>query len=384
MTNHAVVAMVGDDVKQTRCTTCDAEHEYKHAKVPRQRRKTDTPAALYAQVLAGGPKRVAHDRARPRRALTRPTPPDEARDADGSAARHRAAADVRTSSRSRRGSPTADDRGRRRRRTTDDDARRGRRSGASAADPRARCRGTKGSRRRRGRCPNSPSASPAAAGRIDSGRATSAAAGGAAASSSAATAPAAVGTPRGDARRRRRQALRSGTAAARPGRRRRTRRRPASRNRGRRRANADATALSDQHSRHGRSRRQARPHRRRRQQALDLVGDRAGGGRGRRPPRAHLSERAARRERPRARRARSSNPLVLPCDVSSDEQIADAGGDARSRIRRPRFPRARRGVRASATSSTNPFVADVARGLPHRARRQRLFARSRCARGARR
>ena len=61
VTNHAVVAMVGDDVKQTRCTTCDAEHEYKHAKVPRQRRKAETPAALYSQVLASGPKRVAHE-----------------------------------------------------------------------------------------------------------------------------------------------------------------------------------------------------------------------------------------------------------------------------------------------------------------------------------
>src|SRR4051795_11829109 len=61
LTNHAVVAMVGDTVKQTRCTTCDAEHEYKHAKVPRQRRKSETPAALYAQVAAGGPKRVTHD-----------------------------------------------------------------------------------------------------------------------------------------------------------------------------------------------------------------------------------------------------------------------------------------------------------------------------------
>src|SRR4029077_5461515 len=61
VTNHAIVALVGEDVKQTRCTTCDAEHEYKHAKVPRQRRKTETPAALYAQVLANGPKRVAHE-----------------------------------------------------------------------------------------------------------------------------------------------------------------------------------------------------------------------------------------------------------------------------------------------------------------------------------
>jgi hypothetical protein len=61
VTNHAVVAMVGADVKQTRCTTCDTEHDFKHAKIPRQRRKSDTPAALYSQVLAGGPKRVAHD-----------------------------------------------------------------------------------------------------------------------------------------------------------------------------------------------------------------------------------------------------------------------------------------------------------------------------------
>jgi hypothetical protein len=61
LTNHAVVAMVGDTVKQTRCTTCDAEHEYKNAKVPRQRRKSETPAALYAQVAASGPKRVAHE-----------------------------------------------------------------------------------------------------------------------------------------------------------------------------------------------------------------------------------------------------------------------------------------------------------------------------------
>jgi hypothetical protein len=61
VTNHAIVAMIGPDVKQTRCSTCDTEHEYKHAKVPRQRRKSETPAALYSQVLAGGPKRVAHE-----------------------------------------------------------------------------------------------------------------------------------------------------------------------------------------------------------------------------------------------------------------------------------------------------------------------------------
>src|SRR4051794_19290880 len=59
LTNHAVVAMVGADVKQTRCTTCDTEHDYKHAKVPRQRKKADG-AALQAAGAAGAPKKVAH------------------------------------------------------------------------------------------------------------------------------------------------------------------------------------------------------------------------------------------------------------------------------------------------------------------------------------
>src|SRR5262245_47081645 len=65
LTNHAIVAMVGQDVKQTRCTTCDAEPEFKHGKVPRQRRKADSPPALYSQVAAGAPKRVTHETATP-------------------------------------------------------------------------------------------------------------------------------------------------------------------------------------------------------------------------------------------------------------------------------------------------------------------------------
>ena len=74
VTNHAIVAMIGEDVKQVRCTTCDADHDFRHAKVPRQRRKTDTPAALYAQVLSTGPKRVTHEAA-----PTDKTAPDEER-----------------------------------------------------------------------------------------------------------------------------------------------------------------------------------------------------------------------------------------------------------------------------------------------------------------
>jgi hypothetical protein len=58
ITNHAVVAMVGDEVRQTRCTTCDSDHEFKQAKVPPQRRKKEVPGALYQQVLAGMPRKV--------------------------------------------------------------------------------------------------------------------------------------------------------------------------------------------------------------------------------------------------------------------------------------------------------------------------------------
>jgi hypothetical protein len=52
VTNHAVVALVEEDVKQTRCTTCDAEHVYKGGQTPR-RKKAETTGKLYKQVLAG-------------------------------------------------------------------------------------------------------------------------------------------------------------------------------------------------------------------------------------------------------------------------------------------------------------------------------------------
>ena len=52
ITDHAVVAMIDDRIKQTRCVVCDAEHEYKDGKVPPQRRKKPQ-AALFSQVLDG-------------------------------------------------------------------------------------------------------------------------------------------------------------------------------------------------------------------------------------------------------------------------------------------------------------------------------------------
>ena len=50
VTDHAIVAMIGDSIRQTRCTACDSEHPYKEARVPRVRRKG--AAALYQDVLA--------------------------------------------------------------------------------------------------------------------------------------------------------------------------------------------------------------------------------------------------------------------------------------------------------------------------------------------
>jgi hypothetical protein len=50
ITDHAIVAMIDDEIRQTRCGICDAEHEYKEGKVPTPRRKTQPPA-LFTQVL---------------------------------------------------------------------------------------------------------------------------------------------------------------------------------------------------------------------------------------------------------------------------------------------------------------------------------------------
>lgn len=50
ITNHAVVAIVDDAIKQTRCTACEAEHVYKEAKAPRPRKKSP-PGSLYEEVL---------------------------------------------------------------------------------------------------------------------------------------------------------------------------------------------------------------------------------------------------------------------------------------------------------------------------------------------
>ena len=42
ISDHAIVAMVTDAIRLVRCTTCDAEHEYKQAKVPVSRKRKVT------------------------------------------------------------------------------------------------------------------------------------------------------------------------------------------------------------------------------------------------------------------------------------------------------------------------------------------------------
>jgi hypothetical protein len=61
ITDHAIVAMIEDEIRRTRCVSCDTEHEYKEGKVPAPRRKTQPPA-LFTQVLEGlqGPTARPH------------------------------------------------------------------------------------------------------------------------------------------------------------------------------------------------------------------------------------------------------------------------------------------------------------------------------------
>ena len=52
VTNHAIVAIVEDAIRQTRCTACEADHVYKGGKAPARRKPKDEQTVLYEQVLA--------------------------------------------------------------------------------------------------------------------------------------------------------------------------------------------------------------------------------------------------------------------------------------------------------------------------------------------
>jgi hypothetical protein len=64
VTNHAIVAMLDATVKQTRCTTCDAEHPYKGGQAPRRRSKApEASEPVAAPVLAAPPARSQDEEA---------------------------------------------------------------------------------------------------------------------------------------------------------------------------------------------------------------------------------------------------------------------------------------------------------------------------------
>jgi hypothetical protein len=52
ITNHAIVAIVEDAIRQTRCTACESDHVYKGGKAPLRKKPKDDQAVLYEQVLA--------------------------------------------------------------------------------------------------------------------------------------------------------------------------------------------------------------------------------------------------------------------------------------------------------------------------------------------
>ena len=78
LSNHTVVAMVGDEIRLTRCTTCETEHPFKGGKAPRLRKKKTDVQEAYAEVLDS----VSKDAGAP--GLVTPAEPDAAADGNGS------------------------------------------------------------------------------------------------------------------------------------------------------------------------------------------------------------------------------------------------------------------------------------------------------------
>ena len=83
VTDHAIVAMVESEIQRTRCVSCDAEHEFKNARVPAPRKKGST-AALFTQVLDN----IDAPPSRHRTAAVADALPDDARRRPASLADH--------------------------------------------------------------------------------------------------------------------------------------------------------------------------------------------------------------------------------------------------------------------------------------------------------
>lgn len=85
LTNHSVVAMVGEEVKKVRCRTCNHEHEYRQGKGGQKKtKKASAYEQVLASVLAGkekeasaqpAPSELAPPARRRTRSLSRPRRP---------------------------------------------------------------------------------------------------------------------------------------------------------------------------------------------------------------------------------------------------------------------------------------------------------------------
>jgi len=94
ITNHVIVAIVDDAVRQTRCSTCDAEHLYKEARMPRRRAKGDDGSAgtvgqlvsRAPDVTTPAPMMAGPESARPAAPTESPARPNQAQEPDSGAA----------------------------------------------------------------------------------------------------------------------------------------------------------------------------------------------------------------------------------------------------------------------------------------------------------
>lgn len=55
LTNHSVVAIVGEEVKKVRCRTCNHEHDFRHGKGGQKKKKLSAYEQVLAAVMAGKP-----------------------------------------------------------------------------------------------------------------------------------------------------------------------------------------------------------------------------------------------------------------------------------------------------------------------------------------
>ena len=346
LSNHAIVAMVGDDIRQVRCTTCDAEHDVqggKGARQPQEGRPACSRRKLPAGAAAGTVAPGLPERLPVQPATSTATGPQ--------------ATDVRRRGRRRAGGP-------------------GRRHHVAGQE------GPVHRRLIRATLPRIESDVPArpgagihdAHGRVSAprrhGRPLRRASQG--------------GQPRHGGKRRRpaaparrprsrRQGGAHGHAAARAG-------RAGTADPGGRRATAGRhggkpprgpqEALSHPHEC---ARREVRPHHGRRQQrsiawaiAKALAAD------GARLALTYQGERLL--ENVQELAAELTDPLLLPCDVTSDEQIAEVFETIEREFGGLDFLLHGTAF-APREELSRPFVETTPRGLPHRARRQRLLAR---------